>query len=525
MENFTILRGQVISGRGTASKNKVTQSPISKFLGELPAPGSLNVALEKPMRFDPEKVACPGHGHIYYWAAEINGTRCLITRRAGHPLHVVEVLSPHRLREKFQLKNGDSVEIRVSSDLIIDLPRGIKTVWSIFWKFRNGWYASRIYRMLIGPFWLVRRMATQTPRYQATLLKQRKLQTDISVCHINLARDPKLRGGERQTEILAKALTAEGVTRQRIIVLRDGPLACRFQNSPDLEVCWVRNRLSAVWACRGASLLHAHEAHAAQVAYAASLFGKPYLITRRLTKPVRSSAFSSAIYRNAKAVIALTKAVEGSLRERFPEISTVRIPDAWNPEYPNPERVKEIKEQFPGKFIAGYAAAMDSSEKGHSVLLQAAEVLQQSCPDVQFILLGSGRLESDFRQQAESLTNVWFAGWVEDVATWISAFDLFVFPSLAESLGSTLLDVLRMGVPVVASRVGGIPEVITEECGILVPPREPEALVKEIIRLFQSEELRKRLSHGGLEVAKAYSPRLIAKSHLDVYRNLDAKGV
>ena len=515
-----VLRGRVISGRGTASQSKIRESPVSDFFGELQAPGSLNIALERPIRFDPEKVAFPGGSRAYYWPAEINGSRCLITRAKGHPLHIVEVLSPYRLREKFQLKNGDSVEIKTSSNLIADLSRGSKTVWSIFWKFRGGWYASRTYRMLVGPFWLIRRLATQSPQYHAKFWNRKKIQGDVSICHINLARNPKLRGGERQTEILVEALAAEGVSRQRIVVLRHGPLAHRFQGSPNLEVCRVSNRLSAVFACRGASLLHAHEAHAAQVAHAASLFGKQYVITRRLTKPVRSNSYSSTVYQNAQTVVALTEAVENSLRDRFPEISIVRIPDAWNPEYPDPGKVREIRERFSGKFLVGHVAAMDSLEKGHATLLEAARTLQENSPDIQFILLGSGRLEDELRRQAEGLNNVSFEGWADDPITWIASFGLFAFPSMAESLGSTLLDVLRNGVPIVASRVGGIPEIITEECGILIPPGDAQALAEQLVRLYRSEELRKRLSERGLEKAGQYSPELIAQRHLELYRKL-----
>lgn len=514
-----VLRGYVISGRGTASQSIVRESPVSDFFGELQAPGSLNVTLEKPIRFDSEKVAFPGGRRAYYWAAEINGSRCLLTRAKGHPLHIVEVLSPYRLREKFQLKNGDSVEIKVSSDLILDLSWEIKAIWSTFWKFRGSWYASRVYRTLIGPFWLIRRLATQSPQYHAKWDKG-KIQSNVPICHINLARNPKLRGGERQTEILVKALATEGISRQRVVVLRQGPLSYRFQDSSGLEVCRVGNRLSAVFACRGASLLHAHEAHAAQVAYAASLFGKQYLITRRLIKPVRSNSYSSAVYRNAQAVVALTEAVENSLRDRFPEISIARIPDAWNPDYPDPDGVRKIRKEFEGKFIVGHAAAMDGSEKGHSILLQAARTLQQDAPDIQFVLLGSGRLEGELRQQTEDLTNVHFAGWVEDPITWIAAFDLFAFPSLIEPLGSTLLDVMRAGVPIVASQVDGIPEIITEGCGILIPPGDAEILAEQLLHLCRSEELRRSLSERGVERAKKYSPELIAKEHMRAYRNI-----
>ena len=516
----TTLRGRVISGRGTASKIKGFSAEVLDFFGEPPVRGSLNLALDKPVRFDPGQIKFMGGKRAFFWACEIDGMHCLITRAKGHPLHIIEIVAPCRLRDKFQLQDGDWFELKVSRDIVIEnLSWSTKAIWNIFWRFRECWYVSKAYRMLIGPFWLIRRRATQSPQYRTSLWDRKKLRSDISICHINLARNPKLRGGERQTEILIEALASEGVSRQRVVVLRHGPLAHRFHGRQDLEVCWVRSRLSAVFACRGAFLLHAHEAHAAQVAYAASLFGKPYLITRRLTKPVRVNFYSSAVYRNAQTVVALTEAVENSLRDRFPEISMVRIPDAWNPEYPDPEEVRKIREKFSDKFIVGHAAAMDGPEKGHSILIQAAQALQQDVPDIQFVLLGSGRLEEEFRRQAEGLTNVYFAGWVEDPITWIAAFDLFAFPSLVEPLGSTLLDVMRAGVPIVASRVDGIPEIITEGCGILVPPGDAEALAEQLLRLYRSEGLRRSLSEKGIERAEEYSPDLIAREHIKVYQD------
>ena len=515
-----ILRGRVIGGRGTASKIRTFTDEVIYFFGEPPVRGSLNLALDKPIRFDPKQIKFMGGKRAFFWAGEIDGMRCLITRAKGHPLHIIEIIAPCKLRDRFQLHDGDWLELQVSRDILVEnLSWGTKVVWNIFWRFRECWHVSKTYRALIGPFWLIRRLATQSPQYYAKLWNRRKLRNDILVCHINLARDPKLRGGERQTEILIEALAAEGVSRQRVVMLRRGPLAQRIHSRPDLEICRVRSRISAAFACRGASLLHAHEAHAAQAAYVASLFGKQYLITRRLTKPVRSNSYSSAVYRNAQTLVALTEAVENSLQNRFPEISTVRIPDAWNPEYPDPGGVREIRKRFSDKFIVGHAAAMDGPEKGQSILLQAAQALQQDAPDIQFILLGSGRLEGELRQQAEDLDNVCFAGWVEDPITWIAAFDLFAFPSLIEPLGSTLLDVLRAGVPIVASEVDGIPEVITEGCGILVPPGDAGALAEQLLRLYRSEELRQRLSEKGLERAKEFSPELIAREHIKVYQD------
>ena len=345
----------------------------------------------------------------------------------------------------------------------------------------------------------------------------------IPICHINLARNPKLRGGERQTEILIRALAAQGLPRQRIIVLRHGPLADRFQDCPHIKVFKVRNRLSALFACLlgdNKFLLHAHETHAVQVAYVASLFRRNYLITRHVTNPIRPKPFSYAMYRNAHVVIALTKAIEKSVRHSLPDIPIVRIPNAWNPELPDSNEVQNIRSQFTGKFLIGHAGAMDSHEKGHSVLLQSARIMQPAFPDIQFILLGSGSLEKELRKQAKDLGNVHFAGWVRNPETWIAALDLFAFPSIREGLGSVLLDVLHIGCAVVASHAGGIPEIITKDCGILVPPNDAKALAEQLVRLYQSSPLRQNLARAGALHSKHYSPELMAQRYMEIYLSI-----
>ena len=342
----------------------------------------------------------------------------------------------------------------------------------------------------------------------------------VPICHINLFRDStKLRGGERQTEILVQLL-ADARIRQRVVILESGPLANRLEDGPGLEVRRVSGRVAAVFACQGAALLHAHEAHAAQVAYVASRTGGQYVITRRLIKAIRSNRFSSAVYRNARLLIALTEAVEGGLRGRFEDLDIVRIPDAWIPQDPDADKACAIREKFPGKFLVGHAAAMDAMEKGQQFLIESARTVREEAPEIQFVLLGSGRMEEEFRRQAQGLDNVYFAGWQDDPVTWLSAFDLFAFPSLREPLGSTLLDALRVGLPAVASDAGGIPEILTPECGVLVPPRDADAMAGQILRLFRDEELRRRLSEGARKRAAEFSPQRLLEEHLKIYREL-----
>ncbi|MGI9249080.1 MAG: glycosyltransferase, partial [Woeseiaceae bacterium] len=119
------------------------------------------------------------------------------------------------------------------------------------------------------------------------------------------------------------------------------------------------------------------------------------------------------------------------------------------------------------------------------------------------------------------LSNVEFLGFQSDVGTYLRLFDLFVFPSLEEGLGSTLLDAMQAGCPIVASDVGGIPEVVShEQQGLLVPPGDAAALRSAIDRLRGSPELAQRYANAGKEQAKSFLPERLAIDNLELYQSL-----
>ena len=196
--------------------------------------------------------------------------------------------------------------------------------------------------------------------------------TSLPVCHINLARIVHLRGAERQTELLIREL-AKILPQQRLVVMKHGVLAGRLDDVKNLEICRVRNRLSALRACQGALLSHAHEPHASQVTYMAqALWDNPYIITRRTDHPIGSSRFTRGVYCNARSVVVLSTAIEDQVRERFENVSITRIPSAWTPKESRASVRKKIRERYVGKFLVGHIASMDDERKGHRVLLKAA---------------------------------------------------------------------------------------------------------------------------------------------------------
>lgn len=130
-----------------------------------------------------------------------------------------------------------------------------------------------------------------------------------------------------------------------------------------------------------------------------------------------------------------------------------------------------------------------SPEKGIHHLLHAHSILQARGHALRLVLVGDGPQRGELEALAEELeisSSVEFLGYQENVETFLSTFDFFVLPSLTEGIPLSLLEAMANGLPVVATNVGGIPEIVVhQESGLLVPPGQPEALAHALSQLIQ----------------------------------------
>ena len=142
-----------------------------------------------------------------------------------------------------------------------------------------------------------------------------------------------------------------------------------------------------------------------------------------------------------------------------------------------------------------------SSEKGHITLIKAVSLLLQSYPRLVLSVVGEGPLRAELEKLTNTLgasRSVLFLGFREDVDSVMKSFDIFCLPSLSEGLSSAILAAMGNRLPVVATSVGGIPELVTDrETGLLVPPRDPERLARALRELLDSPDLRKRMGESG----------------------------
>ncbi len=174
-----------------------------------------------------------------------------------------------------------------------------------------------------------------------------------------------------------------------------------------------------------------------------------------------------------------------------------------------------------------------TGQKGHDFLLGAMAAVTTAVPAARLLLAGKGELEEEMRRLARSLglrcdaedrdAPVRFLGWRDDVNDLLAASDVFVMASRNEGLCSASLEAMWVGLPVVATRAGGLPEAVGE-AGCLVPVGDVDSLAREMIRLARDPEERARLSKAGHRRARRlFSADAMVNGTLAVYEELRRK--
>jgi glycosyltransferase involved in cell wall biosynthesis len=154
----------------------------------------------------------------------------------------------------------------------------------------------------------------------------------------------------------------------------------------------------------------------------------------------------------------------------------------------------------PGSQIVGVVARLEP-EKGHPTLLEAWPLVLRAVPDAYLLIVGEGSRREALEAQTRALRiahRVVFTGRRDDVPAVTAALDVAVLPSYREAQGLSILEALALSRPVVASNVGGIPEMITDGVnGLLVPPHDADALATAITRLLRDHPLADTLGRAG----------------------------
>lgn len=327
-------------------------------------------------------------------------------------------------------------------------------------------------------------------------------------------------------------LLARGWLFDRLRTLGHEPLVIPLGHTPDIG--WLR-RAASMLRAENVRLMHAHEFYMnTYCATLSRLTGVPCVTTVHGKNYYTDTWYRRALYRMASrhsTMIAVSDGIRHFLSERVGvsdrRLTTIRngIDIATFASTPN---AKSAARQALGlsqhQPIIGCLGNL-YPVKGHTHLVQAAAAICRRYPDAVFLFAGRGKMLDTLRQQAtelEIIGNVRFLGFRDDTPALLAAMDIFVLPSLSEGLPLSLLEAMAANTPVVASRVGGIPEVIShEQNGLLVEPADANALAQHILRLLDNPTLASTLAaRAKTDVTAHYSVSTMTARYQALYESL-----
>jgi glycosyltransferase involved in cell wall biosynthesis len=227
------------------------------------------------------------------------------------------------------------------------------------------------------------------------------------------------------------------------------------------------------------------------------------------------------MYRRAEKIVVVSRSIGQVLMLLDPVLEYEVIADASAGLESSAEAAAKIRGRLGGTVVVGHVGSLDDSHKGQKQTIDVARIFLSQNPGVTFVLVGSGRDETELRAQAADLSNVVFTGEVSNVGDYLRAFDLLLYPSRHEGLGSTILDAYEFGLPVVATNVGGIPEILDDaDNGYLVEVDDIKAIVAALQKLIDNPGLAKKIQSNNRDKARAYSANAMSEKYDRVYRSI-----
>jgi len=224
------------------------------------------------------------------------------------------------------------------------------------------------------------------------------------------------------------------------------------------------------------------------------------IIFRRVSFPLRNNPLTRMKYRlGIDCIVAISESIRSQLLARGIPPGLIRIIYEGMDLAHYPKRNGPAYR--PGTPVVIGTIAHLSSEKGINHLIEAASLIPDAASRMRFVVVGDGSLRRELEQQvrAANLENCFqFAGFQENTRDYLTSFDIFVLPSLSEGLSSSILSAMASSLPVVATRVGGIPELVHQgDNGLLVPPADPPALAQALQCLAENPAERLRMGQRG----------------------------
>jgi len=328
------------------------------------------------------------------------------------------------------------------------------------------------------------------------------------------------RGGQSQVYNTVTGLRAAG-HRAVLVAQPAGELFRRMQQGHDLLPLAPKSDvdLAAAWSFSRLlkrlkpEVVHAHDPHALSMAATAlSIIGEPHpvlIASRRSEYRVAHNSFSRWKYSQVDRFIATCESVrERLVADGIPRERITIVHDGVDVDRIARLAPANVHAAFylpVGSPIIGNVAAL-APHKGHIHLVDAAALVVRDVPDARFVIVGDGEQRAAIEKQIREKhleRHVFIAGFRADALDLTRGFDVFVTSPVHEGMCLALVEAMASGKPAVATRAGGIPEVMVDgETGFLVEPRDHVALAQRVVTLLEDEALRRRMGTAAHERAR-----------------------
>ena len=273
------------------------------------------------------------------------------------------------------------------------------------------------------------------------------------------------------------------------------------------------------------------------VAHHRMFFGKrsKFIRTRHNINRVRDNIFNRKLYKNIDTIVALTESVRNCFdnmiqlnvlnKDQFFIIPSAVDIQKFKPSAEKRDRTRQALGVASEDLLIGFIGRI-SADKGIASFIESIKLMIGQEPKATFIVVGKCS-EPRFQQALTELEGdkVKVLGFMENVVDYYQAIDILVAPSLKEAQGTSIVEAMACGKPVIASNIGGIPEVIDDgNDGVLITPDDPEAIAAAVRRLACDTEMRKIMGEAARKSATAkYSFDLLKERTELLYRSLEDK--
>lgn len=280
-------------------------------------------------------------------------------------------------------------------------------------------------------------------------------------------------------------------------------------------------------------LIHTHDSTAHTIAWlAAYLWGikTPIIVSRRVTLGNHKNFISRLKYNHPSisAYLCVSEAVRQSLWGVVSQINKLKVVySGIDPaRFPYKSPCSFLKDEFklPAHIrLIGNIASLVTA-KDYPTFLQAAAILLKKRNDLRFIITGDGPEGEHLKALSKQLNispYVIFTGFRSDIEKVLPSLDVFLFTSKSEGLGTIVLDAMACGVPVVATRTGGIPEMIQhQETGLLAPAGDYQTLAESVARLLDDQALRTKIIRQAFTRVNKFHASHMAEQTLAIYKEI-----